>query len=353
MGRIEKDKNIYKFYVDGKATPYTLDVNTATWYGLRGSAIKSKPTCITMNMLYASPYSVVKLLRNNFATSAALLSLADRLDALNIDLVASEIVALSALQGLDLADFAKWYNTNNGGHYVRDYVESKQTLNFIKKYNLQGCGLEETYIENVAKVATMVKRDTHEEITEHEVKVMCYWLGRGVYEYHEGWYDMRSRLFDAIYWGRKTGLGVEKSDFFRQYINLRRAYKALEGAKLNSGIAEMQNAHREALTFENEHFFTIIPTTVEELVAEGDSQGNCVGGYGKSIANGNRCVVFVREKSNPKKSYITCDILYGYSQYHNGQINQYLARHNGSVHNELALQFQKEFQEHLFAIEGR
>lgn len=352
MGRIEKDKNLYKFYVDGKATPYALDVNTATWYGLRGSAIKSKPTCITMNMLYASPYSVVKLLRNNYATSAALLSLADRLDALNIDIAASEIVALSALQGLDLADFAKWYSTNNS-RYVRDYVESKQTLNFIKKYNLQGCGLEESYIECVAKIATMIKRDTHEEITEHEVKVICYWLGRGVYEYHDGWYDVRNRLFDAIYWGRKTGLGVEKSDFFRQYINLHRAYKALENAKLNSGIAEMQNAHREALTFENEHFFTVIPTTVEELVAEGDSQGNCVGGYGKNIANGNRCVVFVREKSNPKKSYITCDILYGYSQYHNGQINQYLARHNNSVCNELALQFKKEFQEHLLAIEGR
>ena len=30
MGRIEKDKNLYKFYVDGKDKPYVLDVNTGS-----------------------------------------------------------------------------------------------------------------------------------------------------------------------------------------------------------------------------------------------------------------------------------------------------------------------------------
>lgn len=352
MGRIEKDKNIYKFYIDGKATPYTLDVNTATWYGLRGSAIKSKPTCITASVLNESEYSVVKILRYGCAITTSLLSLADRLDGLNIDISAREIIRLSTLTDLDLADFAKWYKTHNSP-YVRDYIEDRQTANFIKRYNLQNCGLEESYIENIAIIANNFKNNTRNELTEQEIKTIVYWLGRGLHDYHDSWYTLREKVGEVLLWGRRTEIGIEKSDFFRQYINLKRADTALQNAKLNTQIANMQNRHRNALTFENEHFFTIIPTTVEELVAEGESQGNCVGGYGSNIAGGNRCVVFVREKSNPNKSFITCDILYGYCSHKDGTINQYLTRHNNSVCNELAIQFKRELQEHLFAIEGR
>lgn len=45
MGRIEKEKNLVKFWVDGKAKPYILDINKGELIGLRGAALVTIPLC--------------------------------------------------------------------------------------------------------------------------------------------------------------------------------------------------------------------------------------------------------------------------------------------------------------------
>ena len=144
-------------------------------------------------------------------------------------------------------------------------------------------------------------------------------------------------------WANEFGWTLEKSDFFRQYINLRRAYQQAKDEQTNRLMREYQEFHRNALTFETETHIVIIPTTIEGLRNEGNAQGNCVGGYGYRIADKDRNVVFVRKKSNPTKPYITCDI------YNNGHINQYLVSCNCSVTDPADLEFREQFQEHLLA----
>jgi hypothetical protein len=133
---------------------------------------------------------------------------------------------------------------------------------------------------------------------------------------------------------------MEKSDFYRQYINAKRAYEANKNAMLDKGICNNQLA-KKALAFEDDTFEVIIPTTNAELVAEGKNQHNCVGGYGQQIAEGHRYVVFIRRKSDPTKTYITCDI------YTDGIINQYLTKCNHSVYDADAVAFRIAYQHHL------
>ena len=134
---------------------------------------------------------------------------------------------------------------------------------------------------------------------------------------------------------------MEKGDFFRQYINAKRAYRINKDTLINKGIAINQQKRLKALSFENETFMVVVPMTKEELRTEGELQHNCVGGYGDRIAEGNRNVVFIRRKADPTKAYITCDI------YTDGTINQYLTKYNQGVSADDAKEFYRAYQEHL------
>lgn len=100
------------------------------------------------------------------------------------------------------------------------------------------------------------------------------------------------------------------------------------------------------LAYENEFFKVIVPTTREEVEDEGRKLHNCLGGYEwhNFLQNGNRQVVFIRRKSEPKKTYIACDI--GRS----GKIMQYLTYCNNLVNEQDAKDFKEEYQKYLLSI---
>ena len=50
------------------------------------------------------------------------------------------------------------------------------------------------------------------------------------------------------------------------------------------------------------------PTTVASLVAEGDELHHCIGNYSDSIINGISRIYFMREKKDPKKSFVTLEL---------------------------------------------
>ena len=83
--RVEKNRNLYSFYMEGKAKPYVLDVNTLTFYGLRGNPIDSVPATIRNYgdnhrdnyPLYAWYYA--KYWHKDIASTKACVLLADRL----------------------------------------------------------------------------------------------------------------------------------------------------------------------------------------------------------------------------------------------------------------------------------
>ena len=88
-----KEKNLVKFYIEGKARPYILDVNKGAIYGLRGIEIQEIPPAICKAPLGSERTSVLNLVRERYSprNHKALYSLADRLDAVGYTAGAYEL----------------------------------------------------------------------------------------------------------------------------------------------------------------------------------------------------------------------------------------------------------------------
>ena len=80
----------------------------------------------------------------------------------------------------------------------------------------------------------------------------------------------------------------------------------------------------------------VVPEHASDLIAEGEKQHNCVGGYMERVAKGQTDVVFIRKDKAPDKSYITMEI-------HDGKIIQARTKNNGPL-DKLGEQFVEAFR---------
>lgn len=338
MGRIEKEKNLVKFWIDGKAKPYVLDINKGELIGLRGAALVTILSALA-SLVCNTPNktSVLRLLNNGYMPNqnAELYILADKLDAIGISTDCYSLGRLKPYAGsIDFKHMAK-YLREGDGNTIEEYLNTIMKEQWIVKNNLQ---LNDHFTEPMRDWLYREYRNQSKEVLHRIV----YYLSRGVWEFfNRELYTMREYINNFIMYTTALEIPMEKGDFFRQYINAQRAYRINEDALVNKGIAINQQKRLNALSFENETFVVVVPMTKEELRAEGESQHNCVGGYSKQIAEGNRNVVFIRRKSNPTAPYITCDI------YNDSTINQYLTKYNYHISAEDALEFKRLYQEHL------
>jgi hypothetical protein len=343
MGRIEKDKNLYKFYVDGKEKPYVLDVNTGVILGLRGTAVNTIPPLVrkVLNELWYSngftATSVLRLMYNDYRPQnhAEVYAFADKLDAIGYTASVWELTNMMPhIADIQFKDFAKWLKENNGGS-LNDYLSTRLFDTWCIKMGLRADEhLTQPMIEWLYK--NMNDSRYHKE----DIQCFAYFLSRGAWDFFPSRGYMYDYLRDLWSWCNMMDKPMEKSDFYRQYINTKRTYEQHKNELLDAGIRKTQLA-RPALAFENDIFEVVIPTTNAELVAEGENQHNCVGGYGQRIVEGHRYVVFIRRKSNPTNAYVTCDI------YVDGTINQYLTKYNRGVHDADAVAFKTAYQNHL------
>lgn len=343
MGRIEKDKNLYKFYVDGKEKPYVLDVNTGVILGLRGTAVNTIPPLVkkTLNELWYrqgfTATSVLRLIYNDYRPQnhAELYAFADKLDAIGYTASVYELSNICPhLADIQFKDLAKWLKENEGRD-VRDYLSIRMKDIWCAKMGLRA---DEHLTQPM--IDWLYGQMNDNRYSKEDIQCFAYFISRGAWDFFGSRGYMRDHLRDLWNWCHLLDKPMEKSDFYRQYINAKRTYEANKNAMLDKGIRKNQLA-RPALAFEDDTFEVIIPTTNAELVAEGENQHNCVGGYGQRIAEGNRYVVFIRRKSDPTKAYITCDI------YIDGTINQYLTKYNYGASADDAKAFKRAYQEHL------
>lgn len=338
MGRIEKDKNLVKFWIDGKAKPYILDINKGELIGLRGTALVTIPPMLA-SLVYTTPNktSVLRLLDNGYMPSknTDLYVLADKLDAIGITADCYSLGKLKPYAGsIDFKHMAK-YLREGDDNTIEEYITTILKEQWIIKNNLQ---LDDHFTELMRDFLYNDYRNQSKEVLHR----LAYYLSRGLWEFFErDRYYLRQYITDFIQYTTALEIPMEKGDFFRQYINAKRAYRINEDALVNKGIAINQQKRLAALTFEDDTFMVVVPMTKEELREEGEYQHNCVGGYGQQIASGNRNVVFIRRKSNPTAPYITCDI------YGDSTINQYLTKYNYRISAEDALAFKRAYQQHL------
>ena len=343
MGRVEKDKNIVKFWVDGKAKPYILDINASALYGLRGAPLVNIPSQVMSLARSAEERTnVIKLIYEGVVPHKGtnIYSLADRLDSLGHTAYVNEMRSLSAIS-YDFKDLAQFL-AEDPNHTVREFVECQVEYLWASRK-----GLPEVDEYFTTEMRHLLYRHFSEE-TPEVLKRFAYYLTRGIWEFcHKDHWRVRDYLKDYLEWCTALEMEMEKGDFFRLYINAKRNYERNKNAILSKGIYERQTKRMASLAFENEDFCVVVPLTNEELIAEGNSQGNCVGGYGERICKGYCNVVFIRSKHNIDKSYITCEID------SRGHISQYLTHYNNRVENPKAVEFRNAYQAFLFTHWGK
>lgn len=154
-------------------------------------------------------------------------------------------------------------------------------------------------------------------------------------------YDMRSYINKYCRLITELKQSPECGDLWELIIKAQKAVDRLNEVTFKTA----QLKHK--LVYPNPTFEIIVPTTRDELQAEGDALHNCLNEHAWhfSLKNGDRQVVFIRRKENRKKPYIACDI-----DAKTGQICQYLTYCNQKIQEEDAKQFKNEYQEYLYSI---
>lgn len=337
MSEIKKNKGMIEYWIDGKAKPYILDVNKGQLLGLRGGAIHSIPSPVR-SLAGRHSSTVNRLIYNNYAPehNPTMYVIADKLDSIGYTATIWELSKYySQIVSLDFRKLAN-HLRNNPHSSIENYILVSGKADWLSSVGLKVEG------QLTEDVVDFIYNNWREENAE-TIKALAYCLSRGLYEFFsDDRYTLRNRINNMLYWLKDLEWSLEKSDFFRQYINARRAHIAKKDEIANRKMAEYQEYRRNALTFETDTHIVLIPTSVEELRNEGKAQGNCVGGYGGMIGEKERNVVFIRRKDNPNRAYITCDIT------RRGTINQYLAHHNSFVRDTQDLEFEALYQAHLY-----
>lgn len=354
MGKVIKVKNILELWVDGKAAPYKFDINTGILYGLKGSAIKNTPagvaTLIDRNThtepicsyLYTTHYN-----RNtsyaDMARYAKELQLVDRLHSIGYVISYWDRNNMKHLAEFFDADasifkkFSAYYKEQPQASALRDFFAEYGRTAWITKHKLV---VDEHLTEEM--VNWIYNNRQHWE--DENIPLIAYYLSRGVWEFLDNCRYAVPEYFCRFFaWCNTIGHTPDKSDFFRQYLAVKRTYIRNKTKYDNAQFLAQQDKHRTALTFEDENFVVVIAKTPQDLVIEGQAQNNCVGGYNNSVIEGQCNIVFIRRKTDPNRSYITCEIYAG-----DGRIGQYLTRFNDRVRDEDALAFKIKYQEHLY-----
>lgn len=93
---------------------------------------------------------------------------------------------------------------------------------------------------------------------------------------------------------------------------LREISKYLEDGKMERANRRIKrNNGMKNLSFENDLYQIMVPTSVMEFVEEAVNQHNCLIRYIEQVENAQTNIVFIRKKSAPKKSFVTMEICQG------------------------------------------
>ena len=337
-----KEKNLVKFYIEGKARPYILDVNKGAIYGLRGIEIQDIPPAVYQSPLGVERTSVLNLVRERYAprNNKGLYSLADRLDAVGYTAGAYELYQVkNNIEDIEVRDFVKYRQEHEDATlraYIDEYMKVKWAIG-------KGLKIDDHFTIQMASFLF----DNYKNQSNEVLSVFAYYLSRGLWDFCRDRWEIHGRLDNYLTYMHALEWKMEKTDFYRAYVNAKRAYNINRDALRDKGIKNYQMEHIKALTFEDDTFTVVIPTTDKELVAEGEKQHNCVGGYGSSIIERRKNVVFIRYKAKPDVPFITCDIV------DTGHINQYLTKYNRREYGDDAREFYHAFQKHLLENWGK
>lgn len=343
--KIEKDKNLVKFYVDLSKKPYILNFTDGTIIGLSGRTLTALPQLtLSFDNEHIENRQYYSMLRQ-----------LNRIHKEHWQLFLSLAEKMSAVGCLEYVDITNWQleSEENLEELVRAYI--KQVWN--KKANVSwNCWLQKQKKCKIIKDSHyLVNEETTQFFEEYGIsvplsnirwKILKDIIETTLIPLSHITYLTIGRIIEKFQENLAL-LGItldEKKNHYIKYIDEIGDLAEIERNKENNEkIKETMMKHSKWWEYEDEHFCIKTPTSVKDIKEEGERQRNCVGRlYTQSVVNGNTQIIFIRKKENSEKSYITCEVT------PNGNIIQYFLACNRYVETEsIEEQFRFGLQAHI------
>lgn len=98
-----------------------------------------------------------------------------------------------------------------------------------------------------------------------------------------------------------------QDDFFKVYNRIYKIYCLKENNEYLEQITKNESQIIEIEDMTTENYCVVVPRSLEDLIAEGQQQNNCVGYYYcEDISENSSLIYFIRRKDNKSKSVYTC-----------------------------------------------
>lgn len=349
---ITKNKNILEIRINTEDKYYTFDINSGIFYGKNSKPIKNFPTDRTK--LKTAFYAMHTLLGNILGTivrdnmnteicsspfyKQAILC-ADKIDGLHIKDTIHYTAEDCYLINQNWKDFIKYVQicTKNGDKF--NYATQNKFSKWLKWERAKTTmGIYSAHINQ-----EMWEKITYSGLFEYSMEewnVITYYLVRGqLWEYDP---NMAFRLKEYIDLCRIMSKKPNKqNNFIREYVETKKIYQLSKTKFDDNAIKENYEKKSKIFNFSWNDYIVITPNCAQDIIDEGNRMCNCVGSYIEKVVMGETYIVFIRNKNNPKQSYITCEI------YPNGKISQYLLAYNQQISLQKDKEFYKKFEEHL------
>lgn len=261
------------------------------------------------------------------------------------------------LSAKSLSDCLKWLSENGytlvnnhsfymftkeGAHYRIDTVYSKwiEAEGNASAYRTLGIAITEEFTKDMADhlIKYLNNSPTFKALPEEKQRKYAQWF-KGIY--NKGYWNMRtyaksqsndsflSRMIqDMVTAHEEMKIDIEKTNnFYRYYGEIMKSYAFWKEHHEEEIFQAKYTAWVEVEKLETENCCVVLPKSEKDLVAEGQRQHNCVGGYANYILNGSTIVLFIRKKNDKETNYITCDFMYSESS-RAWVLNQYLEASN-------------------------
>lgn len=356
---VSRNKNIMSFLAEGKTKPYTFDINTGILYSMQNKPLKNLPSTLhgylgrhksddaviylmreMIDNYYSFPHEGWSFKLSMYPMNAKMFMIADKMQSIGYVPITKGYYRELTESNLLLVDehfklFAK-YVKETDEPTIYDFVNEVYPIAWAEEN-----GIEVNEVFTVEFINKLLNANYTEKQLKYIISVVCR---GGMYFFTDrqgnfSYYSFLEKIDTYFHFCDVLDIKYEK-DFYRGYINAQRMYLVHKAEFDNLAIQKQYQKHNFA--FENDEFTIVIPQTSEDFKDEATQQGNCVYScYLEYVVRGETNVVFIRKKSNPDKSYITCEIS------NKGQIRQYLAKHNRRVESTNAIDFKHKLQDWL------
>ena len=277
---VTKDKNLVSFLGEGKTKPYVFDVNTGILYSMQSKPLKNLPSTLhgyinrhnEDNAILFLMYSMVNTTYrfgegwgfhlSAFANHKDLFMLVDKLNSIGYKpnhQDYSEFYPKSLnMVSKYFKDFAKYYNEVDEGT-ICDFIVSRIPALWAESH-----GIEVNEVFNLDFINRLINENFTEEQLKYIISTVCrgaiyfYMMDNGGFDYYDFIGDVKKyfRICEVL------DMKYEK-DFFRGFINAKRAYQTYKEDFDNKAIQMQYQKHN--FNCEDDEFEIVIPQTTEDF----------------------------------------------------------------------------------------